>query len=292
MKEHFLNISEKDGERKLAYTSWGDDLNGQVLLCVHGLSRNSRDFDFLAKSLADKYRIICIDVAGRGNSDWLQDKKRYNYRTYVADVLLLLKSLKINIVDWVGTSMGGIMGMMVAAQRPDLINKMVLNDIGSLISGEALDKIFKYVSQNLQFDSFGAACDNLKSRMATFGVSEDEHWQHILKHTIQERDGKYTYRYDPKIVQKLPLSFRILGNLKNLKRIGKCPDINLDKFWNAIQCPVFVMRGAESGILSEQTYKAMLASRGNVSGVQIGGVGHAPMLMDEMQISLIREWLV
>jgi hypothetical protein len=115
------------------------------------------------------------------------------------------------------------MGMMVAAQRPDLINKLVLNDIGSLISGEALDKIFKYVSQNLQFDSFDAASGNLKSRMATFGVSADEHWQHIINYSICERDGKYTYRYDPQIVQKLPLSFRILGNLKNPKRIGKCP---------------------------------------------------------------------
>ncbi|MDA0781038.1 MAG: alpha/beta hydrolase [Rickettsiales bacterium] len=291
VKESFINIEEKHGLRKLAYTDWGNEDNKRVLVCVHGLSRNGRDFDFLAKSLEKDYRIICPDVAGRGNSDWLEDKKRYNYTTYVSDILILLENLGLQKIDWVGTSMGGIIGMIIASQKANLINKMVLNDIGMHISGKALDRIFDYVSIKPEFKSYEDAARNLKARMLTFGLETDEQWRHIFKYSIEENNGIYTFRYDAEIVQKIPIITRILGNIKSPRRIGKCPDVNLEKFWNKINCPVFVLRGEVSDILSDETYNKMLASKSQTQGAVIKGVGHAPMLMNDEQISYIGKWL-
>jgi len=291
-REEFVTLEGKDGERKLAFTSWGDKGNDKVLFCVHGLSRNGRDFDFLANSLKDNYRVICIDVAGRGNSDRIKDKKLYNYDTYVKDVLYLLDKLDIKSVDWVGTSMGGIIGMIIAAKKTDLINKMILNDIGYHISGKALDRIFDYVGAKTEFNSYEEASRGLKARMMSFGVSEDEHWQHIFNHSIEEKNGVFVYRYDKDIVQKVPLSYRIIGNLKNPKRIGKCPDVDLSKFWNLVSCPVLLIAGEKSDILTEDVYNKMLSSGKEIDGVRIQEVGHAPMLMDEEQISLVKKWLL
>lgn len=292
VREGYIKVDEENGDRKLAYASWGDEKNDRVLFCVHGLSRNGRDFDFLAKALENDYRVICPDVAGRGNSDWLIKKKDYNYSTYVMDALSLLDSLNIKKVDWLGTSMGGIMGMIIAAKRPELVNKLVLNDIGPKIPGEALDRIYEYVSIKPEFDSYEQAAKHLKKRMSTFGVYYNDLWDHIFKYSIEEKDGKFVFRYDSEIVQKMPLLARVFGNIKKPKRIGKCPDVVLDRYWDSISTPILVINGEESDILSKDTYDKMLSSKNNVDGIRIPDIGHAPMLMDDKQISQVKEWLL
>jgi pimeloyl-ACP methyl ester carboxylesterase len=283
----FININS----RKLAYTQWGDANNEKVLFCVHGLSRNGRDFDFLAQALADNYRVICVDIAGRGRSDWFEKQSQYNYPTYVSDIFVLLDNLGIKKVDWVGTSMGGIIAMLVAAMRPGLINKLVINDIGPFFPGAAIGRIVEYVRNAPLFDSFDAAAAAMRARMSTFGINKEEHWQHIFQYSIQQVGDKFRFAYDPKIVKK---SFSIKQVLKNLLHPSKwreMPDVDLWKFWDAVNCPVLLLRGEVSDILSRETAEKML-QKPNVKMVEFKGVGHAPMLMDEEQIGVVVKWLI
>ena len=293
-KNCFIKIpaNNHEGYRRLAYIHWGDEKNKKVLLCVHGLSRNAHDFDFLAKELEEHYRIIVLDVVGRGDSQWLEKASDYNYNTYSSDVLALLNELGIDSVDWVGTSMGGIIAMVVGAQKPSLINKLVLNDVGPFIPGLALDRIFKYVGAEYEFGSREKAERVLKIRMSTFGLREQD-WPHIFKYSIENaQNGKFRFAYDKDIIKKPPLLHRILGNIKNPKRLLKMHDVNLWAFWDKLNCPMLVLRGESSDILLKDTVEEMLKKRDNIKVNEISGVGHAPMLMSRDQINIVKEWLL
>lgn len=285
---HFIQI----GKRKLSYQQWGDAANEKVLICVHGLSRNSHDFDYLAKAMSPHYRVIAVDVAGRGQSDWFDDKSQYNYGTYVADMLALVDNLGIKKVDWIGTSMGGIIAMLLFAKRPNLINKLVLNDIGPLISGVALDRIIKYVTLAPVFDMREQAEAAIKARMKTFGIKTDEHWQHVTKHSVEAVGDKFRFAYDPALVKKPSLAFTFLSNIKHPSKWRTMPDINLWPFWQKIACPVLVIRGAVSDILSAETAAKMQEGRSNVSVIELADVGHAPMLLEDEQIAIVKNWLL
>lgn len=266
--------------RHLAYYEYGSGPN--VIICAHGLSRNGQDFELLAQSLSGKYRVICPDMAGRGNSDWLTDKANYNYMTYILDVLALLKQLEIPQVDWVGTSMGGIMGMMLAAQQPLLIKRLVLNDVGSVVSSEGLKRIAGYVGTSKPFATREEATVYMHSTFASFGLSSDEEWQRMFETTFKQlADGTYSVRYDPDI------------NKPFLEAIGKGPitDVDLSAFWNAIFCPTLLLRGAESDILRRETAVRMQQSRPQVTLVEFPGIGHAPALFNAQQVKVITDWL-
>jgi pimeloyl-ACP methyl ester carboxylesterase len=297
--------------RKLAYQQWGDGANEKVLVCVHGLSRNSHDFDYIAKELAMYYRVICIDIAGRGQSDWLEDKSGYTYPNYISDILMLLGTLNIKKVDWLGTSMGGIIGILMASMQPGLINKIVLNDIGFLVSGAALDRIFEYVAAAPLFDTREQAEAAIRSRMTTFGIESEEHWRHITKYSVEAAGDKFRFAYDPQIIKKPSAFSRIIANLKAFVKLAiarmkqeidtlefhpsqwlKMADIDLSPYWDKVTCPVLLLRGELSDILSRDTANKMQTSHRNVELVEFKNVGHAPMLMDAAQIAVVKKWLL
>jgi pimeloyl-ACP methyl ester carboxylesterase len=288
----FIQVPEKSTFRKLAYTQWGDEKNEKVLFCVHGLSRNGRDFDYLAKELAADYRVICMDVVGRGKSDWFEKKSKYNYRTYVADVFALVDELGIKKVDWVGTSMGGIIAMAVAVMRPLLINKLVLNDIGPFVPGEALDRIVEYVNKAPLFNSREEAEAALKARMTTFGIKKEEHWQHIFTHSVEPIGDKFRFAYDPKIVKKPFILLRVLAHFLHPSKWRKMPDVKLWLLWKAIYCPILLLRGEISDILLPDTVQKMQEQKPSMQVVEFKGIGHAPMLMEIEQIEVVKKWLL
>lgn len=265
------------GFHRIAYTEWGHGKDPKVLICAHGLTRNGRDFDDLASSLTDKYRIICPDAAGRGKSDWLANKADYNYIQYMNDAVALIARTDAAQVDWVGTSMGGILGMILAAQPNSPIRRLVVNDVGSLVPKAALERIGAYVGSDPVFDDEAALIDAVRSS-SPFGQLSESQWRHLATSGARQIEGgKWKLRYDPGVAQ-------VFGS-------AIAADIDLSAYWNAIKCPVLVTRGAQSDLLLPETFAQMCAKPG-VRGVEFPDVGHAPMFMDAGQIKVVREFLL
>lgn len=268
----------------LAYWSWGDIKESSTpVLCVHGLTRNGRDFDFLAQGLAKNTQIICPDLPGRGKSSWLTDTADYNYGTYTSCLLKLLDSMDIRQVDWVGTSLGGILGMRVAAERPQMIRKLVLNDVGAVISIAGFKRINSYVGMSMNFSGREAAEKHLREIYADFGITDDRHWQHLLEHSFSEMsNGEYQLSYDPGILAPL--------RDKNNK-LQPQENIELWEWWDEIQCPTLIIRGEHSDILLAETAQEMLKRNARAELETIRGIGHAPTLMPAEQVGIVSGWL-
>lgn len=272
--------TEKVGHH-VAYAEWGDPHNPEVLFCVHGLSRNSRDFDYIAAALETQYRVISVDVVGRGKSAWLTDKQQYNYATYVADIVALLDALQLKHVDWLGTSMGGLIGMMLAAHFPDRIKRMIMNDIGPFIPSATLTRIAKYVGITPNFSHKSAAENHLRTVMAPFGIKKEEHWEHIFTHSLtQQENGHWILSYDPAIAS--------VFKGENGEGLG---DVDLWNIWEKVLCDVLVLRGAVSDALLPETARRMQLSGPRAKLVEFPDIGHAPALMEEDQIQVVRHWL-
>jgi pimeloyl-ACP methyl ester carboxylesterase len=250
------------------------------------LTRNGRDFDFLAQSLADDFRVVCPDVVGRGKSDWLDSKADYTYVQYMADMTALIarvtgeneSALKPVEVSWVGTSMGGFIGMFMAALPRNPIHKLVLNDAGMFIPRAALMRLAQYVGKNPRFASLEELEAHIRSVSAPFGPLTDEQWRHITVHSAGKHPrGGWGLRYDPEI--RRPFQ----GDIK---------DIDLSAYWEMIKCPTLLLRGAESDLLLRETALAMTWRGPQAKLVEIAGVGHTPMLMDDEQVRPVREFLL
>ncbi len=205
MRDGKVKCLSAAGFHHMAYVEWGDAANPKVLVCVHGLTRCSRDFDFLAQALAADYRVVCPDVVGRGRSDWLRNKSLYAIPQYCADMTTLLAKLNAETVDWVGTSMGGLIGMALACQPETPITRLVLNDVGPVITATSLARIGSYLGAAPRFDNIGQAEVFVRFVSATFGKFSDEEWRHLTRHvTRTAEDGKVEFAYDPGIAQVLP----------------------------------------------------------------------------------------
>ncbi|MCX7174122.1 MAG: alpha/beta hydrolase [Proteobacteria bacterium] len=282
MRQRTVQCSSPAGLHRMAYVEWGDPGNGKVLVCVHGLTRCSRDFDFMAQALADEYRVVCPDVVGRGRSDWLKLKALYAVPQYVADMVTLIARLDVDTVHWVGTSMGGLIGMALAAQENTPITRLVLNDVGPVVTGVSLKRIAEYVGNDPRFDSIEQAEAFVRFVSATFGTFNDAQWRHLTEHVVRTAaDGKIEFRYDPGIAE--PAS-KILEQTQ-----GK--DMEMWPLYEAVRCPTLVLRGAQSDLLTPETV-AQMASRGpKARTAEIPGVGHAPMLMHDEQVALVRDYL-
>ncbi|HEU5046694.1 MAG TPA: alpha/beta hydrolase [Rickettsiales bacterium] len=282
----YITLSEPANEaqpRHIAYYEFGDPSNPNVILCSHGLSRNGLDFERLAIRLAPRYRVLCPDMAGRGYSDWLIRKSDYSYTTYFNDTLALLTHLNIAQVDWIGTSMGGILGMMLASAQPGRIKRMVLNDVGKIVSAAGLKRIMGYVGVSGNFANREEANAALRKNAATFGVKSEEDWAFMFNTTYKAlSDGQYALRYDPDI----SIPFR-----ESAVKDEEIKDIDLSPFWNAVTCPVLILRGGNSDILSRETAQAMRSEKNNVTLTEVEGVGHAPALIDDFQIKTVTDWL-
>ena len=267
------------GVHRMAYTEWGDPKNPEVVICVHGLTRNGRDFDVLARALSRRFRVICPDVVGRGRSEWLKDAAAYGFPQYVADMLVLLARLDVDKVSWVGTSMGGLIGMFIASLDQSPISRLVLNDVGPEISAESLRRIGEYVGRAPSFQSANEAQAYISQINAPFGALSDAQWRHLTEHSIELRaDGRWHLRYDPAIGQPFRQTM-VFG------------DINLWPLYEKIRCPVLLTRGAESDLLTDSTAEAMLERGPKAGRIDFPGVGHAPMFMDNEQIQPVMEFL-
>lgn len=287
------------GLHRLSYREWGDPDHPHVVVCVHGLTRNSRDFDNLAQALAKECRVVCLDVAGRGASEWLAKKEDYGYSLYVADSVALLARVtapvfpgglrglvrrilgarKSPVVDWVGTSMGGLIGMMIAARAQSPIRRLVMNDVGPLIPGSAVERIGEYVGRDERFDSLESFEAHLREIHAPFGPLTPGQWRHMALHSHRRfEDGSIGFHYDPAIA--LPFKSLVVNN------------VDLWPLWEQVKCPTLVLRGAESDLLSHETAQAMQTRGPGAKVVEFPGVGHAPALMSEDQIAPVREFLL
>jgi pimeloyl-ACP methyl ester carboxylesterase len=277
---HHLKCLGPHGFHRIGYRQWGTDGNPRQLVCVHGLTRNSHDFDRFADALSRDYRVSCPDVVGRGISEWLPVKTDYHYGTYTADMAALLGRLGAEQVDWVGTSMGGIIGMMLAGRPNSPIRKLVLNDIGAFVPKTLLDRILTYLGVQPDFASLKDAEVYLRDLYRGFGPLNDEQWVEVTAgSTYQTPEGRYALAYDPGIAEPW--------------RAVEQQDASLWEFWDAIECPVLILRGAVSDALSAET-AAEMTRRGpkDVTVVEIPQTGHNPPLMDPEQIEGVRRWLL
>ena len=268
--------------RHIVAYQWGDASAERTVLCVHGLTRNGRDFDYLARALAAKgRRVICPDMPGRGKSRWLAQPAGYNNAAYVADITQMLASLGISRVEWVGTSMGGILAIMAAAAAPALISKLVLNDIGAVIHAAGLERIFSYAGNKLVFATRQEAQEAMRTIFAPFGIRDEEHWQHMFTHSLrQAEDGSFTLAYDPSIIASLP------------RPEGAVQDIVLWPFMAGIMAtPTLLIRGAQSDLLTREAALEMKAKMPLLSLYEVPHAGHAPSLMEAQDVQAVADFL-
>lgn len=288
MRERAHRITDVNGptsgsERQLAYTEWGDSGNPKVALCVHGLTRNARDFDALAGALSASHRVLCVDVAGRGRSDWLSGAEHYRPETYLADLRSLLADLGVSEVDWVGTSMGGVLGMRVAGSKDlaerRVVRRLVLNDIGPFLPAAGMAPIADRVGRAPPFADLAAAETYQKEVCAEWGALTDAQWQHLARHSVRAAEGGgYAYHHDPAIGDAVRAG-------------GPMADVAFWELWDRIACPVLVMRGARSEILLAETPEEMKSRGPGATVIELPGIGHAPSLMRDDEIAAVVGWL-
>lgn len=264
----------------MAYLEWGDADNPEVVICVHGLSRCARDFDNLARALSGRYHVICPDVAGRGDSDWLADPMLYTIPQYVADMVTLIARLDVEQVHWVGTSMGGLIGMALAAQKNSPVARLVVNDAGPVIAKSALERIGQYFGKAPDFPSVAAAEKLVRAVSAPFGPHTDAEWRFLTEVVLRKNaDGSWRFHYDPRIAEPY-------------RKHMPDKDLELWPLWDAVSCPTLVIRGAQSDLLARETAQAMTTRGPKAQLVELPGIGHAPTLMHEDQIAIVREFLL
>ncbi len=272
------------GLHNMAYKEWGDPKNPEVLLCVHGVTRVSDDFDALATAMADRYRVICPDVVGRGRSSWLTNPQFYQLPQYVSDMVTLIARLDVKQVDWFGTSMGGLIGMGVAALKDNPIRKMMLNDIGPTINFAALMRIAEYMGKEVRFPTFEAGVDYIRTIAAPFGPHSDEQWRKLAGDVLrQQKDGQWSRHYDPAIAQAFSTF---------TEENAAQSEAALWAIYDAIQCPVLLVRGSESDLLSRETADLMTQRGPRAALTELAGIGHAPTFMQPEQIALARDFFI
>jgi pimeloyl-ACP methyl ester carboxylesterase len=276
-----VSVLRPEGFRRMAYTEWGDPHVRKVAVCVHGLTRNGRDFDALATALVGAgYRVVCPDVLGRGQSERLIDPSGYGYPQYMGDLTTLLARCRAETVDWIGTSMGGLLGMFLAATPGAPIRRLVINDVGPFISAEALTRIMDYVGKAPSFDSLQQAEAYLRIILAPFGKLSDAEWKHLTAHSTwpdPENAERFVLAYDPAIAK--PISET------------EIKDVDLWPLWGQVKVPVMVVRGVESDLLSAETAARMVAEHPDAQLLEVPDAGHAPMMATEAETSQIINWL-
>lgn len=281
MRKNQIACLSPAGFHNMHYVEWGDPDNPRVVVCVHGLTRQGRDFDVLARALEKDFRVVCPDVVGRGQSDWLRDLRYYQYPQYVQDMVPLLARIRAETLYWVGTSMGGIIGMALAATPGTPIQRLVLNDVGRRIPKAALERIGQYVGRDPEFASLDAY-EAFMRELSPFGPMTDGDWRHFAHHQVRSLpNGHVTSRYDPAI-----------GDAYRAAAQGKpVEDVDLAPFWDAVTCPTLVIRGETSDLLSPETFAAM-CSKVHVTGYVAQDCGHAPSLTRAQEVAVIREYLL
>ncbi|MGV3626372.1 MAG: alpha/beta fold hydrolase [Betaproteobacteria bacterium] len=282
MKEQYIQGLDSRGFHQLHYTEWGDAENPRVVICVHGLTRNCHDFDALAAALQNELRVVSVSIAGRGKSDWLANPDDYSYPQYMADMTALIARVTAtgsNDISWVGTSMGGMLGMLLASRPETPIKRLVLNDVGAVIPKAAMERIGSYVSKILRFESLEETEAWLRITLAPFGPLSDAQWRHLTVHNSKQHDdGSWSMNYDPGIA--LPF------------QKAQARDIELWNYYDTIRCPTLLLRGASSDLLQKDIALQMTQRGPRPELVEFEGIGHAPALMSDDQIRVVRNFLL
>ncbi len=270
-----------DGVLKhMAVHEWGDAKNPRVVICVHGLSRNGRDFDVLADALSKDFRVLCPDVPGRGESDWLAAAEQYAIPIYAQFMSAMIREFGIKAYDWVGTSMGGLIGMVMAASPGSTMRRFVINDVGPVIERVALDRIAMYVGRNPKYANYTDLFAAARPFLSTFGPLDDEALHHMVANSVQKRsDGQWEYKMDPKIGDAFRATLA-------------APDVDLWPLWMAVKQPALILRGAQSDLLSAATLEKMLAMHPADRAITIADTGHAPMIMDVPTVNAVCNFLL
>jgi pimeloyl-ACP methyl ester carboxylesterase len=276
------------GLHQMAYKEWGEDDNPNVLVCVHGVTRVSDDFDNLARALCKDYRVVCPDVVGRGRSGKLRNAQLYRIPQYVSDMVTLLARVLANgerqTVDWFGTSMGGLIGMGLASLPDSPVSKLVLNDIGPTLDALAVQRIGDYIGQVVRFPSFEVGAKFIRDVSEPFGPHTDGEWLKLAQDVLrQDRDGYWVRHYD----MGLALPFQSVT-----PESAKADEAALWAAYDAIQCPTLLVRGEKSDLLSLETAQAMTQRGPKAKLVEIAGVGHAPTFLHEDQIAIAKDFLL
>lgn len=281
---------------RMAYWSWGDPANVRTLICVHGLSRQGRDFDVLAKALSSTYHVVCADVVGRGHSDRLADPKGYQMFTYASDMVALVHSLKASKgitegpleIDWVGTSMGGLIGLTFSAVPPEVsgakLRRLVLNDVGPRLKFEALVRIGEYLGQPMRFATLQEGADYLWTISTTFGPHTPEQWLALsipMLRPAAEGQG-FVLHYDPAIAEP----FRAMS-----ADAATSGQTMVWQMYDQLKCEVLITRGAESDLLDADTAREMAQRGPGAQLIEFDGVGHAPTLMAPDQVAAVEGFL-
>ena len=280
---HHVQCLDANGLHRIGYWQWGDPANPKVLVCAHGLTRQGRDFDTLAQSLCHHYRVVCPDVAGRGQSDWLADPMDYQLATYVADMVTLLARLNASTVHWVGTSMGGMIGIGVASLANSPVRRLVLNDVGPTIQPQALQRIGSYVGLPMHWDSMQAAAAYLLSISKGFGPHTEQQWLDLTRPMLRADGAGFKLHYDPSI------AVRFRAVTPEMAAVGESL---LWRSYDAIACPTLLLRGEESDLLSRETALAMTQRGPKAALREFTGVGHAPTLVAADQIDAVTGFLL
>ena len=287
-----VQCSSPAGLHRMAYKEWGDPSNPRVLVCVHGVTRVGDDFDDLARALCDRYRVVCPDVAGRGRSEPLRDPRLYAVPQYVSDMVTLVARVTAagqdggedGRVDWFGTSMGGLIGMVLAALPDTPIRKLVLNDIGPVLDGGAMRRIADYIGQDLRFPDFESGARFVKEVSSSFGPHSDAEWAKLAGDVLRQApDGQWVRHYDLALAEPFKA---ITAERAALDQAA------LWRAFDAIRCPTLLVRGALSDLLSHETAQEMTRRGPQPKLVEIPGVGHAPTFVHADQIAIAREFLL
>lgn len=277
------SISSK-GFHNLVYQEWGERKQPGVhedsvpVMCLHGLTRNSRDFDALAKNLSTDRRVICPDTVGRGYSDWLREHEDYNLPQYNLDVAVVAARANLVQYDIVGTSLGGLMGIILASMDRSPIRRLVVNDIAPEIPMVALQRLSHYLGENPLFDNLKEVEAYIREKYEPIKPMKKANWKAMAKHSSFETDEGYRLAYDPSIA-------------KNYNRYWLLMYFNIWDYWENITCPVLVLRGTDSDFLTEALMERMQRELPHVEFIEFDGVGHTPSLNSKKQIASVREWL-
>ena len=272
------------GLHRISYKEWGDFDNPNVLVCVHGITRVSDDFDVLAQALSDHYRVICPDIVGRGQSDSLPNPQFYQVPQYVSDMVTLLARLNPQTVDWFGTSMGGLIGLILASMKNNPIRKLILNDVGPSLNLEAIARIGDYIGQDVRFDTFDEAAAYIREVSISFGAHTEAQWHKLAVDVLKKnQDGKWIRHYD------LNLSVPVKAITPELAVAAQAM---LWKAYDAITCQTLLVRGGDSDLLSIAAAQEMTQRGPHAQLIEIAGVGHAPTFVQPEQIAIARNFLL
>lgn len=270
-------VLDSRGFHRLRYQEWGSADNERVLVCVHGLARNSRDFDELALALSRDYRVICPDLPGRGESEWLDNPEDYALPQYLQDMVALIARLGVRSVDWVGTSLGGLIGTCLAAQKGTPIRRLVLNDIGPFVPQAALARISDYLGDH-RFDSEAELEGWLRRTYTALAGLNDRQWQHLVAHGKRQcENDRLGLHYDPAIAH-------------NARKSAES-DLDIWPLWQQVRCPQLLLHGETSDVLPADVVKRMCDENSAMTVHTLAGLGHAPSLMESDQIALVVDWL-